>query len=155
MTNGTNRKFEIELRYAQFTLHRADSISDDELWATIETAANENAATYSDAEPYHPTRENHVLYARNAQGETRAFIVWQEWDGAKAFIGLAWTHPGHRRTGLYRCLFLMLEGEALHRGLKAISCYASAGNAASMAAHDSLMKRRAVYFQKDITPIQG
>jgi GNAT superfamily N-acetyltransferase len=66
-----------------------------------------------------------------------ALLVYCLYDGW-LFIGLAWTHPAHRREGLYRRLVNEAVDLARARGLPGVYAAVGVSNDASIAAHSAI-----------------
>jgi L-amino acid N-acyltransferase YncA len=125
-----------------------DSITNENIFALVDSVAMQYAADYPDSDVYKPTSGNRIVLALDDDGRLLGFAAWQEWEG-KAFIGLAWTAPDVRRQGVYSAIVTGLRAHAAAQGLKGLASCVHASNTASIAAHDKLLRRRLVLFQLD------
>jgi L-amino acid N-acyltransferase YncA len=123
------------------------------LWATVENAAAENAASYAVqlGIPFAPVRNDRIAVARNLDDEIVGFAVWRiDQPNGMAFIGLAWVRPDMRRKGVYREIVRQLRDiEATRHGLTGAWACVEAGNNTSLLTHTALMHIDGVIFHSN------
>jgi ribosomal protein S18 acetylase RimI-like enzyme len=129
-----------------------DEIGDGELMAIAHAASREIGAEHvseGTGETFFARSWDHVVYIQHL-GVTVAILVWFQWvEGNAAWIGTVWTHPDHRRRGLYRQMYTQAKTEARNKGLKYIACGVTGSNVLSRATHTALgMLEQQVTFQE-------
>jgi hypothetical protein len=76
------------------------------------------------------------LYIVDDDGKVVSILIWYPWtEERSAWVGLGWTHPEHRKKGLYKALFDQLHVEVKDLGLEWIACGVRSTNLVSMQAH--------------------
>lgn len=131
-----------------------DAVGEGDILGLAHDAAREIGSQHvaeGAGESFYARSWDHVLYIQHL-GVTVALLVWFEWtEGEAAWIGTVWTHPNHRRQGLYRQMYTQIKIEARNKGLKYVACGVGGTNTLSRATHTALgMAEQQITFQEQL-----
>lgn len=111
-------------------------------------SGKELSATFG-GDSYEPAAEDGAVYVEQ-DGEIIAFIVWTDNNQSDCWLGQVWTHPDHRKQGLYRLLYDHAKKRALQLGYKTISCGVHPNNTVSVKTHEALGMTSFLYFSETL-----